>query len=88
MASHEEMLALRDAYYDIRDVMSPFVSPWWNNFFEDLTENDAQDEYQALHDDLVDDGYSSPEIRFLTAIAICDIQNEMLEDIEDYETEA
>ncbi|HVI60751.1 MAG TPA: hypothetical protein VM535_01200 [Candidatus Saccharimonadales bacterium] len=84
----EDMGALRDAYFDSRDILAPFVSPWTNDFFEGLSEEDAQEEHELLYDDLIEDGYTCREIRFLSALAICDIRNEMREDIENYETEA
>lgn len=88
MADHEELRALRDAYYDMRDVVGPFVSPWWDSLLEGLSDEDAEDEFQILKEELIEDGYTSKEISLIGALAICDIQNEMLEDIENYEAEA
>ncbi len=87
MSDREEAQAFNDAYYDIRRAVAPFVSLWWCNLPQKLLEEDAQREFKSIHSDLRDDGFSDWEVSRLSALAVCDIRKEMLDDMERYETE-
>lgn len=70
MSNLEKMVARRDAYYDIRGAVRPFISPWWNNLVENLTEEDAQAEVRSLYEEFADDDHTFKEISFLFAMAV------------------